>query len=109
RCIHGTVAARLDFGKAGAGEDVAEAFTAAFVVAPEQTAFAGDHAGVAGAEQRRAPVARGKLRQLSDRGRAGVVDRDARGCRMRRAPGNAGVRQVGSAGLELDMIEVERE
>ena len=71
------LAAPFDFGEAGAGEDVGVALASALVVAAEQPAAARDDAGVAGAEQRRAFVARGEIRELGDHVGAGVVDRHA--------------------------------
>ncbi len=73
-----------------------------------QTAVARDHAGIAGAEQRRALVVGRELGELGDHRRAGVVDRGAGGRGVRRAAGDAGIRQVGRAGLELDLVEIER-
>ena len=65
--IGGAGAAALDLGEAGARQDVGVAFAPAFVVAAEQAAFLRDHAGIAGAVERRAPVADGQVRQPGDR------------------------------------------
>jgi hypothetical protein len=51
------LAATLDLREPGAAEDIGVALAAALVVAAEQAAAARDHAGIAGAEQRRAIVA----------------------------------------------------
>src|SRR5262249_18031660 len=55
--IDGALALALDLREPGAAEDLGVALAAAFVIAPEQAAAARDHAGIAGAEQRRALVA----------------------------------------------------
>lgn len=78
-----------------------------FVVAAEQAAVARDHPGIAGAEQRRALIAGGKLRELGDDVGARIVDGDTRGCRMGGAAGDAGVRKVGRTRSEFRLIESE--
>ena len=103
------LAATLDLGKPGAGQDVGIALAAAFVVPPIEPAAARHHAGIAGSEQRRALVASGQVGQLGDGVRARVVDRDAGRCRMRGTARDPGIRQVGRAGPELDLVEVEPE
>src|SRR6202040_4187934 len=70
--IGGALAPSLDLREPGAAEDVGVALAAALVVAAEQPAAARDHAGIAGAEQRRAPVTGREIGKLGDRRAAGV-------------------------------------
>ncbi len=74
-----------------------------------QAAVARNHAGIACAEQRRTPVIGRKLGELGDHSRARIVDRGAGGRGVRGAAGDAGIRQVGCSGLELDLVEIEAE
>ena len=97
----------LDLRKPGAGEDVRVALAAALVVATEQAAVARDHAGIAGAEQRRAIVVGREIGKPRDRVGAGVVNRHAGGRGVGRAAGDAAIRQVRRAGPELDLVDVE--
>src|SRR5262249_60780326 len=96
-------------GGAGAAGDRGVALVAGLVVAAEQASVARDHAGIAGAEQGRALVARGEIGELRDDRRAGIVDGKPGGRGVRRAAGDAGVGQVGGAGPEIDAVESEAE
>ncbi len=62
----------LDLRAPGAAEDIGVALAAALVVAAKQPATARDHAGIAGAEQRRAIIAGGKIGQSGDHVGAGL-------------------------------------
>ena len=97
----------LDLRKPGAGEDIRVALAAALVVATEQAAAARDHAGIAGAEQRRAIVVGREIGKPRDHVGAGVVNRHAGGRGVGRAAGDAAIRQVRRAGPELDLVDVE--
>jgi hypothetical protein len=70
-------------------EDIGVALAAALVVAAEQAARARDHAGIAGAEQRRAIVAGREIGKPRDHVGAGVVNRHAGGRGVGRAAGDA--------------------
>ena len=96
RRIRRAGAAGFDLLEAGAGEDLAIRFAAAFIVAAVQAAVARDHAGIARAEQRRALVAGREVGEFCDHGRTGVVDRHAGGRGMRRAARDPGVGQIGA-------------
>ena len=51
---------------------------------PEQTSIARDEPGIACAKQWRAFIAGGEVGEFGDDGGAGIVDRHARGCGVRR-------------------------
>ena len=60
-CIGRALSLRVDLRKTSAAEDIGVALAAALIVTAVQAAAARDHAGIAGAEQRRAMVAGRKL------------------------------------------------
>jgi len=66
RRVGGALPLSLDFVKSGTTEDLGVAFAAALVVASEQAATARNHAGITGAEQRRAIVVGGKIGEARD-------------------------------------------
>ena len=99
----------LDLRAAGAAEDIGVALAAALVVATEQAAAARDHAGIAGAEQRRAVVVGREIGKPGDHVGAGIVNRHAGGRGVGRAARDAGIRKVGGPGSEIDLVDVEPE
>ncbi|GCC46875.1 hypothetical protein chiPu_0030808, partial [Chiloscyllium punctatum] len=74
-----------------------------------QASTARHHAGIAGAEQRRALIRGRKLGEFCDHRSTCVMDRCADSCGMPRTTGNAGVRQIGAAGAERQLVEIETE
>ena len=109
RGIRGALAHGVDLRQPGAVEDVGIALAQCLVVAAEEAAAARQHACVASAEQRRALVVGGELGEPGDDRGAGIVDRHA-GCGgVGRAAGDAGIRQIGGARHELELLEVEAE
>ena len=70
-------------------------------------AAACDRACIAGAVKRRATIVGRKGGEFGDRIGAGIVDGHARGRCVRRAAGNAAIGQIGTAGAELKLIEIE--
>ena len=107
--IGGALSAALDLREPGTAEDVGVAFAAALVVATEQAAVARDHAGIAGAEQRRAIVVGREIGKPRDHVGAGVMDRHAGGRGVGRAARDTGVRKVGGPGSEFDLVDIEPE
>src|ERR1700733_12532576 len=99
----------VDFRDPGAGEDIAIALAAAFIVAAEQTPAPRHDACIAGAEQRRTAVAHRQLRQLRDDVGAGAVDRRAGRRGMSGPTRDTGIRQIRRTSPELDLIDIEAE
>jgi hypothetical protein len=90
-------------------QDVGEAVAAALVVPAHQPAAAVDDADVVGAEERRARIGQRQLSEPRDGLFAGGLDRAAGGRGMGGAAGDAGARQVGAAGAELHLADIEAE
>jgi hypothetical protein len=97
----------LRSGQARRDQEYRHSFRYACIVTAEQTAAAGDHAGIARTEQRRALIVGREIGKPRDRVGAGVVNRHAGGRGVGRAAGNATIRQVRRAGPELDLVDVE--
>src|SRR5262249_37221298 len=82
---------------------------ARFVVAANQTASAGNYAGIARPEQGRALVTGRKIGKLTDDGCARIMNGKPRGRGMGRAASDAGIRQIRCSGSELDALEIQSE
>src|SRR5215470_1162799 len=90
-------------------ENIGVALAAVLVVATEQAAATGNHAGVSAAKERRALVTGGEIRNAGDHVGAGVVDRHACGRCVGRASRDPGIWKVGRSGPELDLLDVKPE
>ncbi len=98
-----------DLGDACARHDVDVAFAARLVVAPREAAVSRDHAGVAGAVERRLRIVGRERGKLGDDVAAGVVQREARGRGMAGAARHAAVGMIRGAGAKLHLVERQRE
>src|SRR5262249_21866128 len=83
--------ARLQLGSTGARDAPGVALAAGFVVPPDQTASAGNYAGIASPEQGRPLVTGRDIGKLSDDSCARIVNGEPRGRGMGGAAGDAGI------------------